>query len=96
MADSFQYRMTDSRERRLNHLLEATGQNAKSKALDDAISLYLYLVGGNPADPQGRINAVLQLAETDGPLSGEEIAETLDSRALSVSYETQITYSVDP
>lgn len=32
----------------MTHLLEATGESTKSKALDHAIGLYLYLVGGNP------------------------------------------------
>lgn len=96
MPDSFRYRLTDSRERRMTHLMEATGENTKSKALDKAIAMYLYLVGGNPADPTGRIQALLQQSEEQGQLSGEEIAETLDSPALSVSYATETTYSVDP
>jgi hypothetical protein len=38
--------MTDDRERRPEHLLEATGENTKSKAIDRAAKYYVRMAGG--------------------------------------------------
>jgi len=84
--------MNDSRERTYSALVDATGQNAKSKALDDAARYYLRMRGDNAANPHGAISELLAAAEERGSLTGSEIADILDAPELSVNYDTQ--YSV--
>jgi len=45
VCSSMRLRMTDSRERRMDALPEATGENTKSKALDRAAEFYLRVRG---------------------------------------------------
>jgi len=49
MADSFRWRLTGSRGQLLLDLEEATGENTKAKALDEAGRAYLRLVEGESA-----------------------------------------------
>lgn len=41
MSNQWSIRATDERERRMDRLLEATGENTKSKALDRAMMYYI-------------------------------------------------------
>ena len=79
---------TDERERRFKHLCEATGESAKSKAIDQAAKYYLRMAGGTPAVPNGKIAELLELAEDQGTVTVEEIADVLDAEELSVTAET--------
>ena len=52
MAEFFRWRLSGSRDQLLDDLENATGQNTKAKALDDAAQAYLRLVGERrPARP---------------------------------------------
>ncbi|WP_192498314.1 hypothetical protein [Halorussus halophilus] len=81
-------RMTDSRERRMENLLEATKENTKSKALDRAAEFYLKMRGNNVAVPTGAFVELMERAERQGSVTAEEIAETLDTDELPVEAET--------
>ena len=78
--------MTDTRERRIDALLEATGENTKSKALDTAAEYYLQMAGGNSAIPTGRVKKLMQLAVDEGSVTPAQIADVLDVSELPVEY----------
>lgn len=82
-------RMTDSRERRLDDLCEATGQNTKSKAIDQAAAFYIKMAGETTAIPTGAVAQLLDRAEAQGSLTAPEIAAILDSGELRVDAELQ-------
>ena len=82
-------RMTDSRERRMEHLLEATGENTKSKALDRAVEFYLKMRGNNVAVPTGAFIELMEKAERQGSVTPTDIAEILDTDELPVDATTQ-------
>ncbi|UPV75881.1 hypothetical protein M0R89_07435 [Halorussus limi] len=86
--------MTDSRERRLENLLEATGQNTKSKAIDQAADYYLKMAGDTTAVPTGAVEELMERAVKQGNVTPEEIADILDTDELSVKAET--SWSVGP
>ncbi|MGQ4556011.1 hypothetical protein [Halobellus sp. GM3] len=79
---------TDERQRLWENLLEATDQSAKSKALDDAARYYCRMRGDVAGYGTGKVEELLRAADERGSLTASEIAEILDSRELSVSYET--------
>ncbi|WP_245154566.1 hypothetical protein [Halorussus marinus] len=79
--------MTDSRERRLDNLQEATGENTKSKALDRAAEFYLRMRGDTTAVPTGAFTELMERAEKQGSVTPEEIAEILDTDDLPVKAE---------
>lgn len=81
-------RMTDSRERRMENLLEATGENTKSKAIDRAATYYLRMVGDTTAIPTGAVETLMELAVEQGSVTPEEIADVLDTEEFSVKAET--------
>jgi hypothetical protein len=83
---------TEARERRFEALKEATGESAKSKAIDTAAKFYLEMRGETLAQPNGRFDELLSEATAKGSLTPEEIADILDSDELPVDAET--TYSV--
>jgi len=90
MADSFRWKLgSNRREQKLDELLEATGENTKAKALDQAVEAYLALVGGNEVMPsRGVVDELLQEAEARGGLDAEEIAEILGNESdLPVEFE---------
>jgi hypothetical protein len=89
------YRMNDTRERRLENLLEATGENAKSKALDTAANFYLEMAGDTTAVPTGAFVELMELAEDQGSVTPEEIAEVLDTEQLPVSASTSWSVGED-
>ncbi|WP_244605629.1 hypothetical protein [Halorussus marinus] len=80
--------MTDSRERRLDNLQEATGENTKSKALDRAAEFYLRMRGDTTAVPTGAFTELMERADEKGSVTSEEIAEILDTDELPVKAET--------
>ena len=82
-------RMTDDRERRIKHLLEATGENTKSKAIDRAAKYYVRMAGGTTGVPTGAVEELMQLAVDEGSVTPEQIATTLDVDELPVSYENR-------
>lgn len=83
--------MNDRRERIYESLVDATDENAKSKALDDAARYYLRMAGGNAANPTGALTELLTAAEERGSLTGAEIAEILDAPELPVEFETEFS-----
>lgn len=85
--------MTDARERKIEHLMEALDENTKSKALFAAADYTIQMRGGTTAVPTGQIAELLQLAEKNGSVTAEEIAGVLDTNTISVDYEA--SWSVD-
>lgn len=79
--------MNDDRERRIENLVEASGESTKSKAIDRAASYYVRMAGGNPAVPTGAIEELMQLAIEQGTVTPEQIATVLDVKELPVEYE---------
>lgn len=82
-------RMNDSRERRLEALVEATDEATKSKAIDTAAAYYTRMAGDTEGVPTGQIAELMQLAEEQGSVTPAEIAEVLDTPELSVAFEQQ-------
>lgn len=79
--------MNDERERRIDDLVEATGENTKSKAIDAAAKYYVRMAGDTNAVPTGAIEELMQLAIDEGSVTPAQIAETLDVDELPVNYE---------
>lgn len=69
--------MTDQRARLYDHLLEATGENTKSKSIDEAARFYCQMHGDNGVAPTGELDELMQQATTQGSLTPQEIAEIL-------------------
>ena len=84
--------MNDDRERRLDSLVEATGENTKSKAIDRAAKYYTRMAGGTAAVPTGQLEKLMARAEEQGSVTPQEIAEILDTEELPV--EAALTWSV--
>lgn len=80
---------TESRQRRWEHLREATGEGHKSVALDVAADYYLRMRGGTPAIPNGQLEELMQRAVSEGSLTPEEIADALDCAELPVDAEAR-------
>jgi hypothetical protein len=76
-------RMTEERERRLKNLLEATGENTKSGAIDAAAKYYVRMAGGTNAVPAGKLEELMQLATEQGSATAGEIAEILETVELA-------------
>jgi hypothetical protein len=87
-------RMTESRKRRYNTLCEATGEATKSKAIDKAVGYYLRMRGDTDAYPIGATHQLLEIAESDGGVTGEQIASIVDCPELRVKYEVQTNWTV--
>ncbi|NHN60022.1 hypothetical protein G9466_13180 [Halorussus sp. JP-T4] len=88
MCNFMRLRMTDSRERRLDQLCEATGENTKSKALDRVAVFYLKMAGDATAVPTGAFVELMQRAVDQVSVTPEEIAAILDTDELPVQAET--------
>jgi len=91
MAGTMSLRMSDRRERRLETLSEATGENTKSKALDQAAEFYIKMAGDTAAIPEGAFVELMQRAEAQGSVTAEEIAEVLDTDELPVDADLSWT-----
>lgn len=86
--------MTDSRKRRYESLCEATGEATKSKATDQAVGYYLRMRGNTGAYATGATQEFLATAESEGSVTGEQIASTIDCPELRVKYEVRTDWSV--
>ena len=82
-------RSTDKRNRKWNHLQEATGESTVAGALDVAANYYLKMAGGTTAAPTGALEELLRLADEQGSVTPEEIAEVLDVNELQVRASTE-------
>jgi hypothetical protein len=80
--------MNDQRERRLDALLEATGEKTKSKAIDTAAEFYVKMRGDTTAVPQGAFVQLMETAEEQGSVTPTEIAAILGTDELPVEAET--------
>jgi hypothetical protein len=81
-------RMNDERDRRLEALLEASGENTKSKTIDSGAKYYVRMSGGTGAVPDGKLAELVQLAEQQGSVTPAEIADVLDTEELLVVWES--------
>lgn len=92
VCNNMRVRMTEQRERRLEQLCEATGEAAKSKAIDEAAEFYLRMAGDTTAVPTGAFVELMERAEAQGSVTPEEIADVLDTPQLPVS--ASVSWSV--
>jgi len=76
----------------MDALLEATGENTKSKAIDRAAEFYIKMAGDSVAVPKGAFEELMATAERQGSVTSEEIAEVLDTEELPV--EAELSWSV--
>jgi len=88
-------RMNDSRERRLEALVEASGESTKSKAIDRAADHYVKMAGDTAAIPTGAVEELMERAVDQGSVTPEEIAEVLDTDELPVTAETSWSVGVE-
>lgn len=89
MSNSMSYRMTESRELRLEHLQDALDESTKSKALDKAMGFTLRMRGNSGAYRTGAIAELMQLAEEQGSVTAAEIAAVLDTPQVPVEHESR-------
>jgi len=82
-------RNTEYREQLWNALRDATGESTTSGALDAAAVTYLELAGGTTVRPTGKIEELMQLAEDQGSVTPDEIADVLDVDELPVEHERE-------
>jgi hypothetical protein len=81
-------RMNDKRERRLQALLEASGENTKSKAIDNAATYYTRMAGRTDAVPTGKLAELMQLAERQGSVTPAEVADVHNTEELPITGES--------
>jgi len=81
--------MNDSRERKLDALQEASGENTKSGAIDTAADHYVRMAGGTSAVPTGAVEELMQLAVNEGSVTPAQIADVLDLDELPIRYERE-------
>lgn len=95
MGNSLRIDLTSGRARKLSvaAACEVFDTN-KTQAVLKACRLAAYLDGENDVEPgPGAIASLLELAEEQGSLTGEEIAEVLSSNHYPVEYETTTRWS---
>lgn len=85
-------RLTDARERRIERLKEATGEQSKSGAIDVAAEYYLTMGAVDYGERVGNVPDLLEAAAERGSLTAPEIAAILDCPQLPL--EAQTSYSV--
>lgn len=88
MPESMRMRLTDARERRIERLKEATGENSKSGAIDVAAKYYLHMGETDVGHRVGAVNDLMEAAAERGSLTAPEIAEILDCDELPVQAST--------
>jgi len=91
MADSMRIRLTDRRERQVERLKEATGENTKAGAVDTAIAFYLSMAAVDYGERVGAFPDLMERATLEGSLTAPEIAEELDTQYVPMS----ASYSYD-
>ena len=79
--------MNDDRERRIENLVEATGEATKSKAIDRAANYYVRMAGETAAVPDGALEELMELAIEEGSVTPDQIAKVLDVKELPIQYE---------
>lgn len=95
MPDSMRMRLTDSRERRIERLKKATGENSKSGAIDVAAKYYLEMGAVDVGRRVGAVNDLMEAAAERGSLTAPEIAEILDCDELPVEAKTSFKVGRD-
>ena len=76
------------RESRRAGILEATGENTKSGALDAAAEFYLSMAAVDAGRRVGALAELLEAAEGRGALAGPEIAAVLDCEEVPVGFSS--------
>jgi len=92
MSGTMSLRMTDARERRIERLQKATGENTKAGALDVAANYYLQMGAVDAGVRVGAVEELLTAAAERGSLTAPEIAAIIDTPQRPVDAETN--YSV--
>lgn len=92
MSNTMSLRMTEARERRIERLQEATGENTKAGALDVAANYYLQMGAVDAGARVGNVEELLSAAADRGSLTAPEIAAIIDTPQLPVEADT--SYSV--
>lgn len=95
MASTLNPRMNDRRERRFEHLEEATGENTTAGAIDTAAQYYLRMAGGTGAYPTGLVEELIQLAIEEGSVTPQQIADVLGCEELPISYDREWSLGVE-
>ena len=85
-------RMTDTRERRIERVKQATGENTKSGAIDVALGFYLQMGATDAGRRVGKLEKLMSAASERGSLTAPEIAAILDTPQLPI--EASTSYSV--
>ena len=84
--------MTDTRERRIERVKQATGENTKSGAIDVALAFYLQMGATDAGRRVGKFENLMSAASERGSLTAPEIAAILDTPHLPI--EASTSYSV--
>lgn len=79
----------------MDALLDATGENTKSKAINRAAEFYIKMAGDNVAIPKGAFVELMLTAEREGSVTSEEIAEILDTEELPVMAKLSWSVGID-
>ena len=80
---------TKARKRRFESLKDATGENAKSKAIDKASIYYLRMAGGTTTFPTGALEELMKRATEQGSVTPAEIAEVLGCEELPIEHHQE-------
>ncbi len=81
---------TDVRAQKWEYLKEATGENATTKALDQATNYHLRMPGETTAVRKEKLTELMTVAQNQGSITSEEIAEILDTDELPVQCDVLI------
>jgi hypothetical protein len=87
--------MTEARERRIERLQEATGENTKAGALDVAANFYLQMGAVDAGVRVGNVEELLSAAAERGSLTAPEIAAIIDTPQLPVEADTSFSVGRD-
>lgn len=85
--------MNDRRERLYDDLVDVTGPGTKSGAIDAAARFYCEMAGGNMVrGGQGAIPELLELANEQGSVTIEEIADILGTDEYPIDVSVRIEH----
>ena len=85
-------RMTEERDRRIERVKQATGENTKSGAIDVALGFYLQMGATDAGHQVGKFEELMSAASERGSLTAPEIAAILDTPHLPI--EASTSYSI--
>jgi hypothetical protein len=88
-------RTDERRDRILEDAQAALDESTKSEAIIKSCKYVARMAGGTTAIPEGKIAQLLAAAEEAGSLTGEEIADILDTEEIAVDYSTSTSWSVE-